>query len=165
MLFQLSHYLIHNTPNSEMPAIPQHQSTAPGFCSPVSTHVLFLSVWVSCCTREVTCAVEVVIDEVHVVLACSPSHDTVGITQTRRSWWVERSTGGAVNCTTGKDQALHFLCLWKGLEERICSFILNLKGLLHKLISFIAVNVDMQTSSVIIITEERYLPPLLSVLA
>lgn len=64
---------------------------------------------------------EVVIDEVHVVLACSASHDTVGITQTRRSWWVEGSTGGAVNCTTAEDQALYFLCLWVGLEETIQS--------------------------------------------
>lgn len=86
---------------------------------------------------------EVVIDEVFVVEARSPSHDTVGITQTRRSRRVEGSMGGAANCTTGKDQALHFLCLWAGLEGTIFSFIFNLKGSLHEPISFIAVNLDV----------------------
>lgn len=83
------------------------------------------------------------IDEVFVVQERSPSHDTVGITQTRRSRRVEESMGGAANCATGKDQALHFLCLWAGLEGTIFSFIFNLKGSLREPISFIAVNLDV----------------------
>lgn len=49
------------------------------------------------------------------------------------SWWVEESTGDAVNCTRSEDQALHFLCLWAGLGGRVFYFIFNPKELLHTL--------------------------------